>query len=141
MTSNLASEEIAAHALQLRQEASKLSEMRGANKIGKFRNECSLGCQIVLGWYWCVNVYESVWVLIASGHRFLCFWMDYSILVLSFNLFLFVSYILWWGSLFLPTIPENQGFVWQSRNPAVLLYYYHILVSTGNTIVSIEYIY
>ncbi|GFR90018.1 ClpB caseinolytic peptidase B homolog, partial [Elysia marginata] len=35
MTSNLASEEIAHHAIQLRQEASRLTSMRGTNNIGK----------------------------------------------------------------------------------------------------------
>lgn len=34
MTSNLASEEIAEHALQLRQEASRMTQMRGASNLG-----------------------------------------------------------------------------------------------------------
>ena len=35
MTSNLASEEIAHHAIQLRQEANKMTAMRGATNIGE----------------------------------------------------------------------------------------------------------
>ena len=36
MTSNLASEVIAQHAIELRQEAAKLAENKGAKKIGSF---------------------------------------------------------------------------------------------------------
>ena len=43
MTSNLASEEIAAHGLQLRQEAEEVSKKRQSGKLGKFPSPSNPG--------------------------------------------------------------------------------------------------